>query len=152
METITIDYNMNLEQMIDAGKKFLLGYEKNFTEEYFALPSKTGKVVLEPKFFYFDRGIQEPISSEDVIKEMEADGFRPAKIEELLACYPLISGGYRVNHSISALGSVVEIDGVLRVPGIGFGGRVLYLRLDPFNTNWGRNSHLLGVREIRSEG
>ncbi len=134
-----VDYGMTLEQMIAAGN-----YDwKNddITAKRFPL-SGTGKVAFEPKLFHFDRDI----SSENAIKEMEKDGLRPAKIEELLAYGALLPEEQR-KYPIVALGSVAEVYGDRDVAYLSRGGSRRRLDLDWFDVDWRGGCRFLGVRK-----
>lgn len=134
-----VDYGMTLEQMIAAGN-----YDwKNddITAKRFPL-SGTGKVAFEPKLFHFDRDI----SSENAIKEMEKDGFRPAKIEELLA-YGAILPEEQRKYPIVALGSVAKIGGIRHVACLGRNGSRRRLSLSWFGLDWDGDYRFLGVRK-----
>lgn len=134
-----VDYGMTLEQMIAAGK-----YDwsnSDITAKRFPLTG-TGKVAFEPKLFHFDRSI----SSEDAIKEMEKEGFRPAKIEELLAYGALLPEEQR-KYPIIALGSVAEIDGSRGVACLHRVGSERSLGLRWFDGDWDGCYRFLGVRK-----
>ncbi len=134
-----VDYGMTLEQMIAAGN-----YDwKNddITAKRFPL-SGTGKVGFEPKLFHFDRDI----SSENAIKEMEKDGFRPAKIEELLAYGAALPEEQR-KYPIVALGSVAEIGGDRSVACLSRRGSERFLLLHWFDDDWSRYYRFLGGRK-----
>jgi len=88
-KTITVDYTLSLQQMISlGGNPVAMG----ITPQRFPLPN-TGKLIFEPRIFSFTKEecyTVQPIGwhgmyTEDVIRRMATDGFRPAKIEELLA-------------------------------------------------------------------
>lgn len=95
---IVVDYNRSLDDMIKASKYDLLsGY---INAERFPLKGK-GKHELNATLFHFNRYIK----SDDAIAEMNRQGCRPGRIEELLALgekYPDPLKGF----SIVALGSV----------------------------------------------
>ena len=139
MENMTVDYNITLEQMITAGK-----YEwtnDNITDKLFPL-SGTGRMTFQPKLFQFNRDI----SSEDAIREMEKDGFRPAKIEELLT-YSAILPEEQRNYPTVALGSVAELDGRRRVPCLIRSASERNLYLFWWNHDWSGYFRFLGVRK-----
>ncbi len=73
---LTVDYSQNLEQMIKYCKLDLYEFEDcPFPDE---LINK--EVAVFTKLYSF-----EEISVEDIVKKMNKDGYRPARIEELLA-------------------------------------------------------------------
>lgn len=134
-----VDYGMTLEQMIAAGS-----YDRtnsDITAKRFPL-SGTGKVAFEPKIFHFDRDI----SSENAIKEMEKDGFRPAKIEELLA-YDAILPDEQRKYPIVALGSVTGLGGSRYVPFLRRDVSKRRLYLSWWSDDWRGHCRFLGVRK-----
>ena len=134
-----VDYGMTLEQMITAGNYDW--FIDDITAKRFPLTG-TGKVAFEPKLFHFDRSI----SSEDAIKEMEKDGFRAAKIEELLA-YGAILPEEQRKYPIIALGSVAKIRGSRRVACLDWDASERGLRLFWFDGGWDDYYRFLGVRK-----
>ncbi len=134
-----VDCGMTLDQMIAAGSYDWTN--SDITAKRFLL-SGTGKVAFEPKIFHFDRDI----SSENAIKEMEKDGFRPAKIEELLA-YGAILPDEQRKHPIIALGSVTGIGGDRHVPYLDSDGSRRVLDLYWWSCEWLGNDRFLGVRK-----
>lgn len=134
-----VDCGMTLDQMIAAGSYDWTN--SDITAKRFLL-SGTGKVAFEPKIFHFDRDI----SSENAIKEMEKDGFRPAKIEELLA-YGAILPDEQRKHPIIALGSVAEVGGVRHVPCLDSYDSERDLDLDWWGGAWSGRCRFLGVRK-----
>lgn len=97
----------------------------------------------EYKLFHFDRGI----SSEDAIREMEREGFRPGTLAELLAlgeAQPELQKQFPV----IALSSVWrDSDGDRRVPGLRWGGGRRELRLFWFEFDWDADCRFLAVRK-----
>lgn len=134
-----VDCGMTLDQMIAAGSYDWTN--SDITAKRFLL-SGTGKVAFEPKIFHFDRDI----SSENAIKEMEKDGFRPAKIEELLA-YGAILPDEQRKHPIIALGSVTGIGGDRHVPYLDSDDSRRCLDLYWWSCEWLGNDRFLGVRK-----
>lgn len=134
-----VDCGMTLDQMIAAGSYDWTN--SDITAKRFLL-SGTGKVAFEPKIFHFDRDI----SSENAIKEMEKDGFRPAKIEELLA-YGAILPDEQRKHPIIALGSVTEVGGGRYVPCLDSFDSERDLDLDWWSSDWSGRCRFLGVRK-----
>lgn len=126
--TATVDYNLSLEQMIAVGN-----YDRsnrNITAKRFPLKG-IGKVELEPKLFYFGR----KMSSNDVIAEIEKEGFRPCTIEELLAIgeqHPELQREF----PLVELGSLAEVDGLRRVAYLSRGYLKRGLSLGWFDCEW----------------
>jgi len=76
---IIVDYSMTLAEMIEAGK-----YDNwtNFTIDPDFLPIKdTGRVELNIELVKYD----EPMNSNDIIKDLDRRGLRPVTVSELLA-------------------------------------------------------------------
>ena len=95
---IVVNYNRSLADMIKACKYNWVNNDIN--SKHFPLKGK-GKHELSAALFYLDRYIE----SDDVITEMDKQGYRPATIEELLALdekYPDLQKEFL----IIALGSV----------------------------------------------
>lgn len=125
---IVVDYSLSLEQMITAGK-----YDwsnSDITAKRFPLKG-SGKVELEPKLFYFGRDM----SSDNVIAEMDKEGFRPCTIEELLAIgeqHPELQRKF----PLVALGSVAEFNGSRNVACLIRIGSERELNLNWFDDDW----------------
>jgi len=134
-----VDYDMSLEAMIKAGHYDVI--ETDITAKRFPL-SGIGQVAFEPKLFHFNRNI----SSKDVIKEMEKQGFRPATIEDLLAYGAALPEEQR-KFSIVALGSVTKINGDRYVAYLSEDDSERGLYLGLFGFEWDGLDHFLGVRK-----
>jgi hypothetical protein len=125
---IVVDYSLSLEQMITAGK-----YDwsnSDITAKRFPLKG-SGKVELEPKLFYFGRDM----SSDNVIAEMDKEGFRPCTIEELLAIgeqHPELQRKF----PLVALGSVAKVNGNRHVACLFRDGSGRELHLGWFGHGW----------------
>lgn len=136
---IVVDYSLSLEQMIAAGK-----YDwsnSDITAKRFPLKG-SGKVELEPKLFYFGRDM----SSDNVIAEMDKEGFRPCTIEELLAIgeqHPELQRKF----PLVALGSVAEIGGCRYVAYLRRRGSERELDLLWFGNDWGDICRFPAVRK-----
>jgi hypothetical protein len=103
---VIVDYNRSFQQMIQTGNYDLVN--NDITAEHFPVIGQ-GKEEKTITLFHFNR----TISSEDVISEMEKQGFEPAKIEDLLALgekYPDLQKQF----PIAALGSVWRAPGDYR--------------------------------------
>lgn len=141
--TLNVDYTKTIEQAIADGQ-----YDwKNgdITSKNFPIsPEMAGKKVeVATKLFHFNRDI----SSDDVISEMNKDGYRPATLMELLVMGFLFPELQR-QFPIVAVGSVWRSAGdgrdvpCLRVNGSGRG-----LNLYWFDGGWGAHYRFLGVRK-----
>lgn len=75
---LLVNYDQTLAEMILAGRYDWVN--SDITAEHFPVTGE-GEKSVEVTLFHFDR----PIISEDAIREMDQAGFRPARIEELLA-------------------------------------------------------------------
>lgn len=101
---LTTDRSSSLPKMIKAGRYSLVN--SNITQDHFPV-EREGKKELEVTLFHFNRSLfsEEVISEEEIISEMEEQGFRPAGIKELLDSkeqYPDL----KKESPIAALGSV----------------------------------------------
>lgn len=97
---ITVDYNRSLAEMIKTGNYDRV--DSNIEAKNFPLKGKD-KHELEAVLFHFDRNI----GSNEAIAEMDKQGFRPARIEELLAlCEKYLELQKEFPFPIVALGSV----------------------------------------------
>lgn len=139
---ITIDYNRSLAKMIKAGK---YGEVNNdIKAKHFPLKGK-GKHELNVTLFHFDRCME----SEDVVAEMNKQGFRPGLIEELLALgkkYPDL----KKELPIVALGSIWQDRRYFNhVAGLYLSAveRKRNLALHLFIRKWDAYYHFLAVRK-----
>ena len=128
MKTIKIP---DLKSLI---KKQKFNYvNSNITETNFPKPDRFS---TDYKVFIFDRYIL----SEDVIKEMEKEGYVPANIYELLS--------YTGKETwLIALGSACVSGGYLRVLCLCGSGSGRELRLDSFDGDWSNFCRFVGVRK-----
>lgn len=138
-----------IEKEVSTGKKSL------------QLEKTLKQLIEEQKFDYVDSDITEknfPISkrehgeykvysfnkqmsSEDVIKEMEKDGYSPATLLELLE--------YKGDeHYLVALGSVCELGGNRRVPALWYVARERGLGLHSWDGDWDSFCRFLSVRTL----
>lgn len=76
--TVLVDYSRTLAAMIAAGRYDYVN--PDITTEHFPIQGE-GRRELRVALFHFNR----VMSSEQVIAELDSQGFRPAKLEELLA-------------------------------------------------------------------
>lgn len=119
---IQVDYDLSVEKAVKAGK--YNWEDDDINDKNF--PSKhSGSAEIDIQLIHFNKGM----SSEDVLKELDKMGLRPAELPELLALgakYPYEQRKY----PIIALGSVWrDLDGDCDVSYLGGGGseRELYL-------------------------
>ncbi|PIR72123.1 MAG: hypothetical protein COU42_02245 [Candidatus Nealsonbacteria bacterium CG10_big_fil_rev_8_21_14_0_10_36_24] len=137
---VIVDYSQTLAQMIKAGN---YGWVNNdITQEHFPIAG-SGKQEEEIVLFCFGKNI----SSGDAIAEMEKQGFRPARIEELLAlgaAYP----GLQKQFPIVALGSVWQDPVSSRlVPYLNWFSDERLLHLLWFEGGWGGDWRFAAVRK-----
>lgn len=111
----------------------------NIKDNLFEIPNE---ICNDFKLYHFDRNI----SSEDVIKEITKDGFRPANSWELLL-WP----SWNDNNWVIALGSVARVDGVRGAPFLSGDGSGRGLYLGWFGSGWGASCRFLAVRNSPSE-
>jgi hypothetical protein len=137
---IVVDYGRSLKQMIKAGNYDWVN--KNITAEHFPVKGK-GKHELSVTLFHFNRTTR----SDDAIAEMNKQGFRPAKIEELLFLgekYPDIQREF----PIVSLGCVWwNPDGSRYVPCLSRRGSKRELNLGCFRNDWHDCCRFLAVRK-----
>ena len=144
--TLTIDYTMSLEEMINTGHYEHLRWFYNTNEvkdlilsKFTQLLSGIGKVDVEFKIFNFEPSrlplfrTDRYISTEDILSQIRRDGYRPAKIEELLAYGAAFPEAQRES-TIHALGSLIE----LPEKGVSLGARLL-------QTQWPGNPRVFWV-------
>ncbi len=95
---VIVDYERSLQQMIKAGNYDWVN--NNIIADHFSVKSK-GKQEEVITLFHFNR----TMASDEVLSEMDKQGFRPVKIEDLLGLgenYPELQKKF----PIAALGSV----------------------------------------------
>jgi len=137
--SITVDYNRSLAEMIEAGNYDW--FNDDINRENFPVSGES-KHQVPVTLFHFDRYIK----SDDAIAEMKKEGYRPAKIEELLALGSAQPDLQR-EFPIIALGSAWRnLDGPRDVPALwsNTGGRSLHLHW--FEYEWARLARFLAVR------
>lgn len=137
---IVVDYNRSLADMIKAGKYDRVNSDIN--SKHFPLKGK-GKHELNATLFHFDRYIE----SDDAIAEMDKQGYRPGKVEELLALgekYPDLQKEF----PIVALGSVWRDPyGYRDVPCLSWYGSERDLYLSWFDDRWIADYRFLAFRK-----
>lgn len=137
---LVVDYNLTLPEMIQAGNYDWV--DSNINSANFPIVGQ-GVQKRRVELFHFNRFI----SSDAAIKEMDAEGHRPAKLEELLAlgkAQPELQRQF----PIVALGSVWRYSGCYReVPCLcrDASGRGLYLHC--FNSDWAEFYRFLACRK-----
>lgn len=128
----------SLTEMIVLGKYDWV--DENITEVNFPMPENF-VLGTEPKLYHFNRSI----SSEDAIKEIEKDGFRPARIWDLLD-YGAKNPELQIQFPIVALGSVAQVGGSRRVACLDMGNAGRGLDLYWFEDDWRGIARFLAVR------
>ena len=129
---VTVEYDMALEQMIEAGEYDFVN--DDITVEHFPLNKRENDAV-ELYILHFDYGV----TTEQVLRLLDIYGLRPAELSELLSLgiyYPDIQR----DHPLVALGSEWQsTDGHVNIPILReFDGQrklSLYWN-DPNNTWW----------------
>lgn len=138
---LTIDYGMSLLQMMADGNYIYLDHRI----AYMPLSFGANRVTFEMKPFH-DKGGKYPYMMDAswirVIRQMEKEGYVPAKIEHLLAFGAIC--GKRRNQEIIALGSVARIDGLRYAVTLESGSK-RHLHL----AGGERYDWFLGVREVQ---
>ena len=138
--SITVDYALTLEQMIAAGRYDWKNGDitaKNFTV------TGTGTVKLEVRLFHYGRGM----STKDVLKDIDQNGYRPIKIEELLALGATKPELQR-EFPIIALGSVwQDLRGGRDVPFLSGDGSRRHLNLRWIGRGWSEICRFGAVRK-----
>lgn len=139
---ITVDYSRSLSEMISVG-----GYNyanKNITEEHFRIICRYYKVDCEVELVH----LNEEMTSDEVLEELDKLGLRPAFLEELLAfgeTYPEIQRDF----PIVSLGSSVRTAhrGNRLVPYIDGWHDRRSLDLYWFDFNWDAKCRFAAVRK-----
>jgi hypothetical protein len=128
-----------LQGLIDAGKYDYVN--PNITKENFPVPAD---FVLgsEPKLYHLNRYI----SSENAIKEMDKDGYRPAMIWDLLD-FGTKNPEMQRQFPIVGLGSVGSVDGDRSVPYLDERGSWRGLSLLRWGYDWLSGDRFLAVRK-----
>ncbi len=138
---VTVDYAQSLAEMIKAGKYDWVN--SDITAEHFPIQGK-GKQDVEVVLFHFGK----EITSEQVLEVLETQGYRGAKIEEMLAlgaAYPELQKQF----PILTLGSVWQGPGGSRfVPYLDWDGAGRDLRLDWLGRGWRGYYRFASVRNF----
>lgn len=137
---VEIDYTDTFEQRLAAGR-----YDwknSDITEKHFPVKGE-GKVKLDLELAHYAKSM----STEAVLAAIDAQGYRPATIEELLAFgakYPELQREF----PIIALGSVWrDLNGRRDVAFLCGGGHERYLGLGRVEGDWGGHCRFLVVRK-----
>jgi len=140
---VFVDYSLSLPQMIAAGKYDWVN--PDITEKNFPVPEN---YVLgsDPKIFHFSRNV----SSEDVVKEMDKEGYEPAMIWDLLD-FGAKNPEEQRKFPIVGLGSVGEVGGHRYVPYLDGDDSERDLDLCWWGHGWDAFYRFLGVRKKVSQ-
>jgi hypothetical protein len=137
---VTIDYGLSLEEAIKAGD--YQAVNDNITSKNFSW-SRSGKADLEIILVRFDHRM----SSEDVVRELEAESLRAAELPEFLAFgakYPDVQR----NFSVIGLGSVWrDRKGARNVPCLYTASEGRYLDLHWWDDGWYSYSRFAALRK-----
>ncbi len=147
--TTTVDYSLNLEQMILAAN---YGHvNSDITPVSFPVRG-SGTATLIAQLFHLDPSA----SHQDVVREMEKVGFRPANIEELIA-YGTIMPNEQWELDIIGFGSIGQLDQIegrwiYGVPRIFRASQGCELNLTAFGyRDWPKEVRFLGVRVVERQ-
>lgn len=129
-----------LQRLISVGKYYRVN--PVITDKNFLVPENF-VLGTDPKIFHFNRGI----TSEDVVKEMDKEGYCPAMIWDLLD-YGAKNPEEQRDFPIVGLGSVGGVSsGGRSVPYLCGGGSERSLLLSLWDGDWGDDCRFLGVRK-----
>ena len=135
-----VNYDLRVEAAVREGKYDWSNTDindKNFKT------SHTGQKEVEMKLFHFNRYVE----SEEAIREMKKEGYRPAELHELLAFGAKYPDEQR-KYPIVALGSVWRYwDGYRHVPYLWRDGSERNLNLNYFVLRWLGHYRFLAVRK-----
>jgi len=137
--TVTVDYNQTVEQLVQAGK--YKWADKEVASSNFP-STESGKAQVDIYLVSFARNI----SSEDAIKEMSAQGLRPATLKELLVLGTAYPNLQRAGPIVALGSSWRHPDGNLDVPFLAGYGPFRYLFLVWFDGGWDSSWRLAAVR------
>jgi hypothetical protein len=132
-----------LQRLIAAGKYDYVN--PNINDSNFPVPENFA-LGSDPKIHHFNRGI----SSEDVIRQINKDGYRPAMIWDLLD-YGAKNPDEQRKYPIVALGSVGRVDGRRVVPCLGGDDSERGLCLGYWVGGWVAGYSFLAVRKEVSQ-
>ncbi len=137
---LVVDYNQSLAEMIVRGKYDWVNFD--ISEKHFPV-ARRGTDELELQLVHLNRAV----SSDEVLRELEKLGLRPATLPELLAFGAAYKEEQR-KYPIVALGSV-WLGGFGRrdVAYLCGGASERYLDLDWFGHDWGLGWRFAAVRK-----
>lgn len=136
---VVVDYSCSLAEMISAGHYNWT--HNDITTEHFPVQGE-GKQEIEITLFHFGK----TTTSEEVLAEMEKQGYRPATIEELLAL-GASQPELQKQFPIVAFGSCWRSQGGRRrVPYLYWSCNERELNLGWFEDDWGGYCRFLAVR------
>ena len=133
---ITVDYSKTLKRMIDEGKYDYVSSDipKHFTVQGEGRKEYTAKLHKISKY----------MSTKEVIEDMQKEGLRPAKVEELLAFGAQYPDEQRDKFFVG-LGSVVVVDGREFVSYLNGAPDYRYLDLSYADDEWYDGPWFLGL-------
>ncbi len=142
---VTIDHSQRLEHMISAGRYDWTNGD--ITVEHFPLTG-SGQIDINLELLRCNQAIR----TEDVLREIDVRGYRPATITELLAFgADEQTEALQRQYIIIAPGSVWQsLDGRQYVPGLTSLASKRCLYLDWLGSAWLEKSLVLAVRKSRS--
>ena len=137
---LTVNYNRSIEQSVKAGKYDWANDSINAKH----FPSQTkGMAEVEIILVKFEKDME----SDDVVKQLDEQGLRPAELEELLAFGEKYSDVQR-NFPVVALGSVWQNPyGNRYVPDLFGGTGERWLGLDWWSLRWNSYCRFAAVRK-----
>jgi hypothetical protein len=137
---VTIDYGKTLEEMVVAGH-----YDRSnddINSQNFPVAG-SGVVTIDLELVHLDKAV----STEAVLAHMDANGLRPARIEELLA-FGVTYPGIQREFPLISLGSVWRSShGFGPVPYLSGHGGGRYLHLQHYVKEWLNGCRFLAVRK-----
>lgn len=128
-----------LQRLVRAGKYDWVN--ENITDENFPVPEDF-VLGTDPKVFHFNRNI----SSEEAVKEMDKEGYRPATTWDLLD-YGAKNPEEQRKFPIVGLDSVGKVSGYLRVPCLDRVDSERDLSLSWWDGEWDSRCRFLAVRK-----
>lgn len=137
---LSVNYDLPLQEAIDAGN--YQGVHSAITSQNFP-PTRSGQAELEINLFRYKRRM----TSEEVLSELDKEGFRPAELPEFLAFgakYPELQRQF----SIVGLGSVwQDRKGYRNVPCLYEASEGRYLDLHWWDDGWYSYSRFAAIRK-----
>src|SRR3990167_5727136 len=124
------------DTLAEVIKSLAFDYVNSNVEKYFSYEEPRS---ADYKLFHFDRDIE----SEDAVKEIEAAGYSPTTLSELLA---YAKDGWNNEDSVVALGSVAKVGLDRYVPDLVRRGARRRLGLDFWGGRWDRDCRFLATK------